>query len=358
MPMTTARLTRILAATALATLVTGAAQAQTTLIYGEPGPNRGSRAAATNWFVEEVNRLSEGDLRIDVQWGGALFGAPAARQSIADGVADMGSIIATYSPRDLAGYTVADLPLVNADPWVGMSATNAIMTTNQALMDNLANQNLVFLGTYTTSAVQVVCKGAPIETVSDIAGRKVRGVGAYGQVFGDLGANMVPMDIYEAYQGFDTGLIDCSQGYAYATLALRQYEVADSITRMEWGQVGALGIFMNKDMFDSLEPEQQDVLKTAAQSMSTEFARILSTENAEAEEQMAAGVDGGRPLTVVTLSDEERQKLVDAGQPYIERWVADTTAAGLPAEEILAEYEALLAQFTAQRDTEGYPWGE
>jgi hypothetical protein len=34
----------------------GVAQAETTLIFGEAGPNRGARAASTNWFAEKGGR--------------------------------------------------------------------------------------------------------------------------------------------------------------------------------------------------------------------------------------------------------------------------------------------------------------
>ncbi|WP_299360395.1 C4-dicarboxylate TRAP transporter substrate-binding protein [uncultured Paracoccus sp.] len=327
------------------------ASAATTLIYGEAGPNRGVRAEATQWFVDEVGELSNGDLNIDVQWGGALFSEKAAVQSLRDGVADLGSVIGVYFPQDMIAYGLADLPIPNADPWVGMKAIDEIMRTNEKVRQNLADQGLVYIGTYTTSAVQVGCKGKTIETLDDLNGLKIRGVGAYGKVFNDLGATPVDMSVYEAYQGLETGLIDCTQTYPYLVKALKFDEVFDSYTELNWGQIGALGVLMNKASFDALSPEQQQTLLTAGEGLADEFGRILGEANAESVQILK---DKGTP--VLALSDADRQKLIEAGQPYIDEWVQRADAAGLEGQALVDEYKALLTKYAEQRDQQGYPW--
>ena len=327
------------------------AGAETVLIHGEAGPNRGARANALQWFADQVAERSENDLRLDIQWGGALFKSNAAVQSIGDGVADMGSVIAVYYPQEMAGYGIADLPVNNPDAWVGMRATDELMRTSTEIAENLAEKNLVYIGTWTTSQVNIGCKGDAIRSVSDIAGKKVRGVGAYGKVFGDEGANMVNMSIYDAYQGLDTGLIDCSQGYSYAVAALKQAEVMDNYTLLNWGQVGGLGIFMNKDMFDSLTSDQQHVLTATGEEMSDEFGRMITTANDNA---IAAMKEQG--VEIIELPDAERMKLVDAGQKFLAEWVDTANATGLPGQKLLDDYQALIVKYTAERDTNGYPW--
>lgn len=329
----------------------GAASAETVLIHGEAGPNRGARAAALQWFADQVGERSGGDLRIDIQWGGALFKANASVPSIRDGVADMGSVIAVYFPQEMAGYGIADLPLNNPDAWVGMRATDEIMRTSPELQANLADKNLVYIGSWTTSQVNIGCKGTAIRKAEDVAGQKVRGVGAYGKVFGEMGANMVRMSIYDAYQGLDTGLIDCSQGYSYAVSALKQAEVMDSYTILNWGQVGGLGIFMNKDTYDSLTAEQQAVLNETGSDMANEFGRLITAANDKAIASMKE-----QGVEVIELPAEERAKLVDMGGKFVGQWVETATSTGLPGQALLDQYQALIAKYTAQRDAEGYPW--
>ncbi|MEN8842338.1 MULTISPECIES: C4-dicarboxylate TRAP transporter substrate-binding protein [Rhodobacterales] len=333
------------------TVAGGIASAETTLIHGEAGPNRGARADALQWFADQLTERSGGDIKVDIQWGGALFKSQAAVQSIADGVADMGSVIAVYYPQEMAGYGIADLPLNNPDAWVGMRATDELMRGSPEIQEDLAEKNLVYIGTWTTSQVNIGCKGDPIRTADDISGKKVRGVGAYGKVFGENGANMVNMSIYDAYQGLDTGLIDCSQGYSYAVAALKQAEVMDNYTILNWGQVGGLGIFMNKDTYDSLSVEQQAVINQTGSDMADEFGRMINDANEKAIVSMKE-----QGVEVIELPAEERAKLVDAGKKFLDEWVSTADGLGLPGEKLLADYQTLIAKYTDERDASGYPW--
>ncbi|MCR4267553.1 C4-dicarboxylate TRAP transporter substrate-binding protein [Nitratireductor sp. ZSWI3] len=346
-------MSKLLTATAALALClsAGMAMAETTLILGEAGPNRGARAKSLEHFVEEVSKRSNGEVKIDVQWGGALFKASGAVQGVADGVADIGTIIAVYFPQEMLSYNIADLPLLNEDAWVGMRATDELMRTAPAIQADLGSKNLVYIGTFTTSQVNIGCKGKAIKSVGDISGLKVRGVGAYGDTFADLGANMVNMSIYDAYQGLDTGLIDCSQGYSYAVAALKQQEVMTSYTLLNWGQVGGLGLFMNKDSFDAQDEATKTALAEAGVAMADKLGELINTDNEAAIGKMKdAGVE------VISLPAGERDKLVAAGEKYVAEWVERATAAGLDGEALLSQYKDLLAKYEKEKAEKGYPW--
>ena len=326
------------AAVAGTTLLAGAgfATAQTTLFYGEAGPNRGARAEATNWFADQVAERTDGELTFDLQWGGALFKAGAALSGVADGIADAGTIIGVYFPQEMVAYGIADLPINNPDAWVGMRATDEIMRSSDAIQQNLADMNLVYIGTYTTSAVHIGCSGTSIKTADDISGKKVRGVGAYGKTFGDFGANLVSMSIYDAYQGLDTGLIDCSQGYSYAVAALKQQEVMDLLHPCSnWGQVGALGLFMNKDVHRRAGPqaaqgraEREAGIGHGRQAGRTHHRRRMT---APIEMMKEAGIE------VIELPAAERDaRWSNRARTYVDAWVERCrTGAGLDGAALL-----------------------
>ncbi|MGY9047038.1 MAG: C4-dicarboxylate TRAP transporter substrate-binding protein, partial [Rhodobacterales bacterium] len=262
-----------------------------------------------------------------------------------------GTIIAVYFPKEMVAYGIADLPVQNPDAWVGMKATDELMRGNDSIKANLADMNLVYLGTFTTSAVHIGCNGKAIRTVEDIQGLKVRGVGAYGDTFREFGANLVPMSIYDAYQGLDTGLIDCSQGYSYAMAALKQQEVINSYTLLNWGQVGALGVFMNKQSFDALDAPAQEALLSAGEGMADKLGELITADNDKAIETMkAAGVE------IIELPDAERAKLVEASAQFLDQWVDLAAQSGLDGAALLEEYRGLIAKYQTIRDEQGYPW--
>ncbi|MBU2357574.1 MAG: C4-dicarboxylate ABC transporter substrate-binding protein, partial [Alphaproteobacteria bacterium] len=74
--------TTLTAATVAFGMAATSLAAQTTLILGEAGPNRGARAEATQAFADDVAARTNGDVTIDIQWGGALFKADAALQGV------------------------------------------------------------------------------------------------------------------------------------------------------------------------------------------------------------------------------------------------------------------------------------
>ncbi len=184
-------------------------------------------------------------------------------------------------------------------------------------------------------------------------GLKVRGVGAYGKVFTDLGATPVNMSVYEAYQGLETGLIDCTQTYPYLVKALKFDEVFDSYTELDWGQIGALGIMMNKDSFDALPPEDQTAIMTAGEGLADEFGRILTAANEEFGPDPERRGQGGRGDLGRRPPDAdrgERDPISPNGSSARRRrrvWMVSA---------LVDEYKALIVDYARQRDEKGYPW--
>lgn len=345
-------ITKILTGVALSVGLITAVYAETTIYFGHAGPARGTIPAALKWFDGRIRELSDGDLKMDIQWGGALFKAPAAVQSIGDGIADAGSVISAYFPKEMAAYSLTDLPLSGSNEWVGLRATDKLMREVPEITENLAKQNLVYIGTFTASSVNVACKGGQIKTVADIQGKKVRGSGVYGKVFGELGATMVNLDIYKAYQALDTGLIDCTQGYAYVVPAFKWHEVIDNFTVLNWGQIGGYGMFLNKQVYDGLKPEQQKVLMQAGTELADKFAQIV----VEANKKAIDGMLKDKKVDVFELSVEDSKALYAASEPLLIRWKENAASVGLDPDKLVEVFTAAVAEYDKQFKEQGYPW--
>ena len=330
------------------------AVAATVLTYGEPGPNRGARAEATKWFAKEIEKRTDGDLTINIMWGGALFKADAARESIAAGVVDLGTIIPDYFLKEMVSFSLTNLPFENLDPWVGLKANFDHMQSLE-VSHSLAKQNLVFVTSYMLSNVIILCKGDAVRTLDDIKNKKIRGVGTFGKIFGDLGANLVGMNIYKAYQGLDNGLLDCSQSYMNTSLALKHHEVADSLTKLNWGIYTGLGIFINQDALNRLSPSQKKVLdEVGADFVNYLGKNVLKSDNA-AEQRFTQGIDG-RKLEIISLSDADSAELYSASQFHISKWENEARKSGFDGKSMVKNYRKSLTKYTQERELQGYPW--
>lgn len=343
---------------ALAALLCGAmvapAAAKTVLIYTEGGPNRGTRAAALEGFAENVKSISGGDLEIDIHWGGALMKLTATLGGVRDGAADMGTVLTAYEPSRLMAYGIGDLPLTSSDPWVGMRAMYELMTTNEQMIGTFADENVVYISNYTSTGVNLNCAGDhKIDSIDDIAGKKIRASGNYAKVLNDLGANTVNMGYNEVYQALDSGLIDCEAGYLYTLEGYKLYEVVTHTSLANWGQITGFGIAMNKDVYDGLSPEQQQVLAEAGDKLVDEFAQAQIEHMDVIADKLKTG---GYGHTVEVVEFQGQDDLLNASIKYRDDWVKNVTAAGLDGQAIWDEYTALIAKYEAERDSKGYPW--
>ncbi len=334
----------------LLTSVIGTAQAATTLIFGEASPNRGARAADVQWFADQVAERSGGDLKISIQWGGALFKAKAAREAISTGVADMGSIIQGYFPKELVAAGIGDLPLENRDPWVGIRAINDFAKDEQ-VEKQLAGQNLKLLSAYSVGGVNLICKDSPVNSLKDIDGKKIRGISAYGKVLGDNGASLVNMSVYKVFQALDTGLVDCAQTYLNASAALKHNEVAKYITKLNWGVFSGLGIYINHDVYASLSPSQQQVLNEVSAEFADHHGKNVVAAEVTGEQRLVAG-----GMTINALSASDSASLISQSKPYVQEWVSKADDAGLDGERLMNRYVALVAQYAKEKEDSGYPW--
>ncbi len=327
------------------------ASAESLLRWSDGGPNRGIRAKSYEWFAEEAAKRTNGEVKFEFHWAGALLKSKASLKGVGAGAADVATAIAAYTPKELIAYSVGDLPLQISDTWVTLRATYELATTHPALVKMFDGLNLIYLSNVTTSASQLICTKQHIETIEDFKGKKIRAVGVYGKVFKDLGANMVRMSQSKVYTALDSGVVECNQNYTYAIPVFKQHEVAKKMTKLDWGQFLGFGIIMNKEVFGKLSPASQKAMREIGSDYIDFYAKNITEANAESLETIkAAGVE------IMELPAAEKAKLQAAAQSHIDGWVKRADKAGLPGQDIFDAYQKLLQKYEDIRVKQGYPW--
>lgn len=342
----------ILAAAAVSTLAL-AASAETTLIANEPGPNRGVRAKAVTYIGEQIEERTGGDVKVEQNWGGALFKTNAALQSIGLGVADMGVVIGAYSASEFPELQMAGLQLKPAHPWVMMQSMYELFTTNEVLKTRMDEMNIVYISTYSLTPGILACSGEGIRTLGDTAGKKIAHTGSSTDIFGELGGNLVSMPIYEVYQGMETGLVECSVSYAYYTVASKLNELIDTVTDMHFSSLASLGTFMNKDTFEALSPEHQKIVLEVGRDVMDFYGENLAAADTKA---MATLTTGENAVDLVELPEADYARISELFAPSIENWKSDASGVGTDGEALMAELYVLIDKWNAVMEAEGLPW--
>ncbi|MCR9125656.1 MAG: TRAP transporter substrate-binding protein DctP [Rhodobacteraceae bacterium] len=324
------------------------------LRFAEFGPNRGTRAAALEWLDTEMRERSGGTLGLDISWGGALLGAKTAAQGLADGVADMASIVPVYAPGQLVAYEVVDT-VQYGDEWVGMMATYEFMNTNEAALAEQKSSGIKYFGNYTTGPTQLLTKDAPVTTAEDLAGLTIRATGAFVPAVESKGASTVSVSQPQVYEALSNGSVDGSTTYYYVVKAYKQYEVAKYITDLNMGQVLAFGVGMNMNTYMSLSDEEQQLVDQLGREFTDYMAEKMYESRTSVRAELEAGIDGHK-ITVVEPTAELRASMVAIADADVSSWMEKAEKKGLDAAAVLDSYKALLAKYEAERDANGYPW--
>lgn len=323
------------------------------LRFGDFGPNRGTRAEAMKWIDTELRARSGGKLGIEFIWGGALLGAKTAIDGIADGVADMGSIVPVYAPGKLVTYELADA-YQYGDEWVGQSAVYELMTTNETIKKEWDNSGLVYFANYTTGPTQLLSK-KPVKSVADLKGMTVRATGSFVSAFKDSGASTVSLGQPKVYEALSNGTVDGSTTYYYVIKAYKHYELIDHVTELNMGQYLPFGIAMNKGTFESLSPEHQKLMAGLGKDFTQRFAQIMWQARQDVKAEIQKGIDGHK-MTVHTPGDDLVPALASGNDAHTQKWVAKAKKKNLPADDLLAAYKTLIDKYSAELADKGYPW--
>lgn len=352
----TAAKTGILTAVLATALMTAAANAQTVIRYAEYGPDRGVRADAIKYFAEQIAERSEGDITLDLSWGGALVAGRDVMRAVQSGFVDAGTFVPSWEPEMLHLYEVGDVPIGSSDDWVAMHAMFDLASENPALVEEFAEHDAVYLMQFNTGPVQLICKN-PIDSIDDFSGLRVRAVGPYIEAFRSLGAEIVSFPQIEVYQALDSGLVDCNQVYWSNVTAYRLHEVAGHLVELNYGQMLGLVGVINKGIWDDLSEEQQALMREVGRDATDYLAKALMSLGDEVKGNLAAGIDG-HTVEISTPPEEVMSMVRSQGDSLAEGWMEAVTAKGLDGEGVMRHFNEAQERYQQELSANGYPWAD
>ncbi len=313
------------------------------LRYAEFGPNRGMREPLQRWLADEIHRRSQGQLVLRTSFGGSLIGARNVLRGVAAGVADLGTIVAAYTPAQFERYRVTDLPVGDDDPWVGLRAAYDLATGEPEIVEEFRREGVLYLSNLSSTTLILACR-FPVTEVEDFQGLRMRAVPPHDQVFRSLGAVVVGLPIPEVYQALDRGLIDCTQTYWLSVLAYRHFEPAPELTELHWSQNLAYSMIMSRQTFDDLAPRHQASIRRLGEDAIDHVARLTVEE-----QQRARTAALQQPaVTVHQLAENARQHLREGGEKLVDAYPGN--------RRLFERYKTRVQAYRKILDASGYPW--
>ena len=343
------------AAIALPLPATVASAAPMELRYSDIGPPRGPRAAALEWWAQELDKRSNGQIKIKFFWSQSLVKGKETLKAVGSGLAEMGTIIGIYTPAELPVWNVANMPFFFSDAWVGMRTMWEARKVIPELNQETEKLGVKILFNNTTGPVQLLSTKVPMRTVADLKGKKIRTTGGWTQLFEGLGAVPVNIGFGELYAALDRGTIDATINYTPFVKSYKHYEVASHLTEANMGQVLGYGCGINLAFWNKLPKDLQDILAKTSDEYMDDYARKSIEDSDASKAELTAGIDG-RKVAFHQLSKDERAKWQEAAKPFLDKWLADMKKRGHDGPAILAKIKSIQAKYRQELDEKGYPW--
>lgn len=307
----------------------------------------------SNFFIPEVDkRLAEtGNYEIDWQesYGGTIVKPKGVLEGIKLGLGDIGIVTTIFHNSKLPSQALsAATPFVSSDARAVTKAVDEIAKEFPAMQAEFDEQNQVYLATGVVLDTYQIFSKEKVEALSDLEGDKVAGAGMNLRYLeGIEGAAGVRGGLTDFYNMLQTGLVDHAMLWPEAAKTFKIAEVGPFMLAADFGAVNSKTVTANKDYWESLPGEVQDVLTEVAVLYRDHVATIAMERAEESREAYVAA--GG---TITELSDEQRAAWAEAMPNIAQEWAKTLDDAGQPGTEMLEAYMAKLkeAGFEPVRD--------
>ena len=247
---------------AVATLAAFGATAATKIRFTNFGPSSSASARALEKYAELIKTESMGELAFEFYHGGTLASGRGTLGAVRDGIADAGTIVDQYTPRELATMlTISELALLGRDGLPMAGAVNqTVLIDCKSCRDSYRQHNVVPLAFYSNMPYGLMCS-KPVTTRAEMKGLRIRAVGPFGVWAAAMGATPVNTDAAEGYEAMQRGQIDCVSGDLTWLKNYSYWDVAKFVTQVDAGTYhGALIFGINETTWNKLSAAHKALL--------------------------------------------------------------------------------------------------
>ncbi|MBH0238490.1 TRAP transporter substrate-binding protein [Methylobrevis albus] len=265
------RISGLLAAAAFAAATLGSAFAQEVkeIRLGSPWPTASTIHTALPVFADEVERLSEGKIKVRVYPDSQLGDIQALINGVQLGTVDM-TYLAIGNAGVLRGGTALNVAYV---PYLFDSKEDAERIANSEvfgeLYDELASQSGVRIfavyGARSPRAVQN--KVRAVSKPEDMVGLKIRipPIDGIRLAFEAMGAKPVVLGLGDTYNAIERGQVDGHENGIDAAVGYKWYEIAKHFTPTEHIYETAAW-YINENLWASFTDAEREIFRAAAKA--------------------------------------------------------------------------------------------
>ena len=263
-------------------------------------------------FAEEVERLSGGEMEIQVYPQSTLGGDRELMESCKDG--DIPFVVQSPAPQVsfMPELCVFDTPCVFDDIEEARAAIDdpEFFSVIQGIYEDAGYQILGLAD----QCFRVMTSSEPFTGMESFKGQKIRTMeNTYHiQFWNAVGASPTPMTFSEVYIGLQQGTIDAQENAYELIVSAKLYEQQEVLVQTN-AVPDYITLIVSDDFFRDLDKEQQQIVWEAA-AIAQEKARESADERREQrEEELAA-----EGMEIVEIDQQTWEEMQEACQPVYE----------------------------------------
>ncbi len=280
---------------------------------------------AESW-CREVEKRTNGAVKIDYYPGGTLTKAPQIYESVAIGIADIGMTCLAYTRGRFPLMGAVDLPMGYPNGVVATKVANAVM--EEFKPKELSDTQVMFLHAHGPGYIHTNKK--PVRTLADMKNLKIRSTGMSTYLVNALGGTPVGQSMQETYTSLQKGIVDGSTHPIESNKGWKLGEVLDyCVAENSVGYTTVMIVTMNKSKWDALSPEIQKSIS----EINTEWAIKHGKAWDEIDEEgKKFFIEKGNEI--ITLDPQESAKWKEAVRPAITSYAEELNKKGFKGSEL------------------------
>ncbi|MDO5632374.1 MAG: TRAP transporter substrate-binding protein DctP [Paracoccus sp. (in: a-proteobacteria)] len=290
--------------------------------------------ANTHFFAQELERISGGELKVEVYDSAQLFKGQEVPQAISSGAIDLGIVLADEYAGSVPAAGIFSVAFLFPDYQTLAKAAARDGEFRKTFDEILLGAGSRVLWWQDYGPVQLLSKGGPIATPDDMKGKMVR---ALGKPSGDLieaaGGSAVVIGGAEQFVAYQRGVVDIGMSGTTAVKSRALYEVMDNVTMTNHSLAEFIAV-INPALWGSMSEQEQAWVTEASILAEQQLRASTEAENVEAAKWLS---DGGH-ATVTELTPDQIAVWKEATKPAVDRFRQD---AGELGEKLLNALAAL-----------------
>jgi TRAP-type C4-dicarboxylate transport system substrate-binding protein len=308
------------------------------------------QAAAGAEFCKEIEKQTNGRVKITYFPGGGLLTAPRMYDGVVEGIADIGFGGMAYHKGKFPVTEIMDLPIGITSGWM---MSHLVVDFYQNFKPKEWNDtHILWMSGSGPSFIQT---RKPVYKLEDLKGLTIRAQGRAADIVSALGGTPRAVPMSEAYEGVAKGVIN---GFLLPFEALETFKLAEVLTHVTVGaEIGSAFTFyavMNKNLWAKLPGDIQEIFNKVSKEFEDKYALLWNDIDIN-----GAKYGLGKGIKLIHLSPEEVTKWTVALKPVIDAYIKEMVDAGFSKAEMeknLAFVKERLAYWNKKQTELGIPF--